>query len=202
MRMVEVRILPPQPVFFHRKQTHEKLLALGCWQSRGDPTFPAAVHRFHVGVAHLLQIFRRQRGAEAAAAVEDEFCLGIEYGLFDVALNDAFPQVDRSRNMSVAPFVVLANIDQEKFFSGIDAALDFGYVRLFDLLLRLIDQLQKLRRVRHKCAPFEILSMRAYHEPISRDRKSTRLNSSHRCISYAVFCLKKKKKTYKHEQLR
>src|SRR5437764_11466985 len=29
-----------------------------------------------------------------------------------------------------------------------------------------------------------------------QDRKSTRLNSSHRCISYAVFCLKKKKKTY------
>src|SRR5437762_8943091 len=26
-----------------------------------------------------------------------------------------------------------------------------------------------------------------------RDRKSTRLNSSHRCISYAVFCLKKKR---------
>src|SRR2546429_3648483 len=29
-----------------------------------------------------------------------------------------------------------------------------------------------------------------------RDRKSTRLNSSHGYISYAVFCLKKKKKTY------
>src|SRR5437762_14155196 len=28
--------------------------------------------------------------------------------------------------------------------------------------------------------------------PPPRDRKSTRLNSSHRCISYAVFCLKKK----------
>src|SRR5437763_11205093 len=27
---------------------------------------------------------------------------------------------------------------------------------------------------------------------IMQDRKSTRLNSSHRCISYAVFCLKKK----------
>src|SRR5215210_5244674 len=26
---------------------------------------------------------------------------------------------------------------------------------------------------------------------LTRDRKSTRLNSSHRCISYAVFCLKK-----------
>src|SRR5437764_8868820 len=31
----------------------------------------------------------------------------------------------------------------------------------------------------------------------SLDRKSTRLNSSHRCISYAVFCLKKKKKKHK-----
>src|SRR5438094_3696244 len=30
--------------------------------------------------------------------------------------------------------------------------------------------------------------------PGARDRKSTRLNSSHRTISYAVFCLKKKKK--------
>src|SRR6476620_12419821 len=32
---------------------------------------------------------------------------------------------------------------------------------------------------------------------ISRDRKSTRLNSSHANISYAVFCLKKKKKKIK-----
>src|SRR2546422_6021263 len=30
--------------------------------------------------------------------------------------------------------------------------------------------------------------------PVARDRKSTRLNSSHGYISYAVFCLKKKKK--------
>src|SRR2546430_13721990 len=32
-------------------------------------------------------------------------------------------------------------------------------------------------------------------EPFETDRKSTRLNSSHSQISYAVFCLKKKKKT-------
>src|SRR5258708_26714215 len=30
---------------------------------------------------------------------------------------------------------------------------------------------------------------------LDRDRKSTRLNSSHQIISYAVFCLKKKKNT-------
>src|SRR5260221_2945850 len=31
----------------------------------------------------------------------------------------------------------------------------------------------------------------ALHRPASTDRKSTRLNSSHTVISYAVFCLKK-----------
>src|SRR3712207_5603843 len=34
----------------------------------------------------------------------------------------------------------------------------------------------------------------AGHMPMAEDRKSTRLNSSHANISYAVFCLKKKKK--------
>src|SRR5216683_4464544 len=34
--------------------------------------------------------------------------------------------------------------------------------------------------------------------PCRRDRKSTRLNSSHDQISYAVFCLKKKKKEHKY----
>src|SRR3989442_7538602 len=37
---------------------------------------------------------------------------------------------------------------------------------------------------RHRCGPGH-----------TQDRKSTRLNSSHVRISYAVFCLKKKKKT-------
>src|SRR3712207_8365114 len=34
-----------------------------------------------------------------------------------------------------------------------------------------------------------------------QDRKSTRLNSSHANISYAVFCLKKKKKIIKHKMI-
>src|SRR5215475_15519577 len=38
-----------------------------------------------------------------------------------------------------------------------------------------------------------------HHRPVHRrDRKSTRLNSSHVKISYAVFCLKKKKNTTTH----
>src|SRR2546430_7308817 len=35
----------------------------------------------------------------------------------------------------------------------------------------------------------------------ARDRKSTRLNSSHSQISYAVFCLKKKKKIHTYEAI-
>src|SRR5439155_26173710 len=41
--------------------------------------------------------------------------------------------------------------------------------------------------------PFR-LKQYAAGEKVERDRKSTRLNSSHVAISYAVFCLKKKKK--------
>src|SRR5258708_28666071 len=35
--------------------------------------------------------------------------------------------------------------------------------------------------------------VRQHHPELGLDRKSTRLNSSHQIISYAVFCLKKKK---------
>src|SRR3712207_8314109 len=35
--------------------------------------------------------------------------------------------------------------------------------------------------------------LKRYTQPAGTDRKSTRLNSSHANISYAVFCLKKKK---------
>src|SRR3712207_6941967 len=39
----------------------------------------------------------------------------------------------------------------------------------------------------------EIAALVAFLKAIGPDRKSTRLNSSHANISYAVFCLKKKK---------
>src|SRR5258708_39140738 len=57
------------------------------------------------------------------------------------------------------------------------------------------------RRSRHGlCAPeqLELLAASGGGDParriVLRDRKSTRLNSSHQIISYAVFCLKKKTK--------
>src|SRR4051812_49658114 len=46
-------------------------------------------------------------------------------------------------------------------------------------------------RVRPPCTV-----MRTRKPPSRSDRKSTRLNSSHMSISYAVFCLKKKRETH------
>src|SRR3712207_8772550 len=52
-------------------------------------------------------------------------------------------------------------------------------------------------------APVTLLATAPYvlainPETVPSDRKSTRLNSSHANISYAVFCLKKKKKIINH----
>src|SRR5205807_2757396 len=52
-----------------------------------------------------------------------------------------------------------------------------------------------LFRSLHKFGSHAILGAQLLHalDKSRRDRKSTRLNSSHLVISYAVFCLKKKK---------
>src|SRR5256885_3611897 len=59
----------------------------------------------------------------------------------------------------------------------------FPYTTLFRSLIAEDTVLAVLRRGLHEIA----------QEPVKLDRKSTRLNSSHLVISYAVFCLKKKK---------
>src|SRR5438876_6008232 len=67
----------------------------------------------------------------------------------------------------------------------------FPYTTLFRSLVQL-DQ--------HACVCHQsvgmcrLLRQEAVQGQLGEDRKSTRLNSSHPSISYAVFCLKKKKK--------
>src|SRR2546426_4906501 len=73
----------------------------------------------------------------------------------------------------------------------------FPYTTLF----RSLELLRRLewRRFEELCtAYYEALGFtttQARTAPRSGDRKSTRLNSSHLVISYAVFCLKKKNKS-------
>src|SRR3712207_6883814 len=83
----------------------------------------------------------------------------------------------------------------------------FPYTTLFrsprdaedDLALGLADALDRLHLGvlavpgQHDRQGFEHLAHRLVELGLSGDRKSTRLNSSHANISYAVFCLKKKK---------
>src|SRR2546426_2211587 len=52
---------------------------------------------------------------------------------------------------------------------------------------------------RSQVSPIELPGRQEHVGRVSGDRKSTRLNSSHLVISYAVFCLKKKKKRSSHE---
>src|SRR5258708_22455804 len=67
-------------------------------------------------------------------------------------------------------------------FRSVDAVDQFGPEELFQIFLN------RFFKFVLGHLPF-LESLRA------EDRKSTRLNSSHQIISYAVFCLKKKKKT-------
>src|SRR2546430_12434577 len=63
----------------------------------------------------------------------------------------------------------------------------FPYTTLFRSLAEAIKQLEAIEHP--QCEK----SGRSGHELRNLDRKSTRLNSSHSQISYAVFCLKKKR---------
>src|SRR2546421_2495043 len=79
----------------------------------------------------------------------------------------------------------------------------FPYTTLFRSLARHGHELDVAFAQKRVCAPvdrraqdahLEQRTLRAAEHETHADRKSTRLNSSHDQISYAVFCLKKKKK--------
>src|SRR5438034_8609506 len=76
----------------------------------------------------------------------------------------------------------------------------FPYTTLFRSPRRSIDHDRAPRPDVAFCVKPRVFSIR--ENSVRRDRKSTRLNSSHTVISYAVFCLKKKKqlasKCYKY----
>src|SRR2546430_13338896 len=71
----------------------------------------------------------------------------------------------------------------------------FPYTTLFRSLKPGSEQREWLERQISTADPHVKFILIVLHYPPVQDRKSTRLNSSHSQISYAVFCLKKKKKT-------
>src|SRR5256885_8136017 len=71
------------------------------------------------------------------------------------------------------------------------AALGHAYAKANrkDEATKILEELKKLSRHRY-VSSYEVAAI--YVALSQKDRKSTRLNSSHLVISYAVFCLKKK----------
>src|SRR5258708_30983383 len=81
-------------------------------------------------------------------------------------------------------------------FFPLHAPLPISPPRLEERQLELVVLAQPLDGVaegeQQRCQHRELEVPAAGEQPLA-DRKSTRLNSSHQIISYAVFCLKKKK---------
>src|SRR2546426_8227817 len=70
----------------------------------------------------------------------------------------------------------------------------FPYTTLFRSSLRYVED-RVVPESAIACRRLRDLAVQFALHHLLADRKSTRLNSSHLVISYAVFCLKKKKKT-------
>src|SRR2546430_4476631 len=92
------------------------------------------------------------------------------------------------RVMAASALIVMAYATQ--------VSAQTGFANMFDHL--------------HLAAPDPVKAVEWYRKNLGgqpmtegndRDRKSTRLNSSHSQISYAVFCLKKKKKKIKQNDI-
>src|SRR2546422_4842245 len=83
----------------------------------------------------------------------------------------------------------------------------FPYTTLFRSICKRLRSIEHIEIIRigsrvpchlpERITPELSAILKRYH-PLYIDRKSTRLNSSHGYISYAVFCLKKKKNTKEH----
>src|SRR5437867_13302761 len=82
--------------------------------------------------------------------------------------------------------------DSSVYFFTRSETAEIYTLSLHDALPIFTGDTAALRRVRFGSAHYFQRPDRS--DPVDADRKSTRLNSSHRTISYAVFCLKKKQR--------
>src|SRR5258708_22094979 len=93
----------------------------------------------------------------------------------DTALRDILYHIDLAAHFA-------AGLDYERFQQ--DMRTVYAVTRCLEIISEASRRLPEAMKSRHPSIAWREAS----------DRKSTRLNSSHQIISYAVFCLKKKKK--------
>src|SRR5947199_2799677 len=75
-----------------------------------DESLVAADQRIDISIPHPLRRVRGQRGTISAAAIHDDFCLGVRNRLLQVAFENAFAEVNRLRGVAGLPFMVFAHI--------------------------------------------------------------------------------------------
>src|SRR6266480_2081005 len=85
------------------------------WQAGGFPSFEATRHRADVFVPHLLQVLGGKCGASASAAMTNDHCVKVRDFFFDIEFDSAATHVNCVGNMSLVPFIFLANIDDHRF---------------------------------------------------------------------------------------
>src|SRR5699024_11496021 len=98
------------------------------------------------------------------------------YSIYTLSLHDALPIFYRTRSIGKYPTTI---------------AIQIGYANGGGIKKQYTDKngYQTANKIAEKL--WEYIYSNGDHEALYRDRKSTRLNSSHVSISYAVFCLKK-----------
>src|SRR5205814_10693743 len=96
--------------------------------------------------------------------------------IYTLSLHDALPILHRPHQVDVAEHFEIPRLAPARLVDGEDIACRNG--------AGIVDE---------NVAVPELVGERLRRAAAGKDRKSTRLNSSHLGISYAVFCLKKKK---------
>src|SRR3954463_4319447 len=121
------------------------------WPSSLLPLPPAAGHRRHVRIAHLLKVVSGQGRSEPAAAVENQLAILVGHAFLDVTLEDTAAHVLSATDVPRGPLALFANVDHPRrarfeFPAGlVDAYLS-------DTRLRVLDQPTERGRMLHRPA--------------------------------------------------
>jgi len=107
------------------------------------PLADAAVHRNHVGITHFLKVVGRQRGTEAAAAIEYDFRAHVRQLLLHVALDHAFTEVDGAGKVVLGVLALFADIDEMKCLAAVESAFDLIDRCFLDARLGVLDDLKE-----------------------------------------------------------
>src|SRR5947209_14735753 len=97
----------------------------------------------------------------------------------------------RPPRSTLFPYTTLFRSRAYRQLGRFESRANFG-TWLYRITANCAVDLMRSKQARHDQSRAETLDD-AVDTTMSKDRKSTRLNSSHANISYAVFCLKKKK---------